>query len=117
MHKSVLGISGRIIVDHRDGDGLNNQQHNLRKASKAQNGQNSQKRVCPTSSKFKGVTWDKARGKWQAKICAGYNRVALGRFELEEDAARAYDAAAEKMHGEFAKVNFDNRLEKSNMIA
>jgi hypothetical protein len=97
-------------VDHEDGNGLNNQRSNLRPASKGQNMANSRKSnaaggVAP-SSRFKGVTWDKDRRLWRAEITAcgvGHN---LGRFVREELAARAYDAAALRAFGEFAKVNF-----------
>jgi len=69
---------------------------------------NRPKREKPTSSKYKGVCWDKQNSKWQASI--GYNNkvIRIGRFKVEEDAARAYDRAALKYFGENAIVNFPN---------
>jgi len=97
-------------VDHRDGDGLNNQRSNLRPADKAQNAANARKSSAtgggPPSSRFKGVTWDKDRRLWRAEITAGGIGRNLGRFADEADAARAYDAAARESFGEFARVNF-----------
>lgn len=97
-------------VDHEDGNGLNNQQSNLRPASKAQNAANSRKGKAnggvTASSSFKGVTWDKDRCLWRAQITARGVGRNLGRFADEAQAARAYDAAAREAFGEFAKVNF-----------
>jgi hypothetical protein len=94
------------IVDHHDHDTLNNSKENLRLTNKAGNSSNRRKTRKPTSSAFKGVTLDKRRGKWTAQIeGSGIHRY-LGSFILEEDAARAYDRAANDMFGDFAQLNF-----------
>jgi len=93
------------LVDHKDGDGLNNQRVNLRPGDKSKNGANSRKRL-GTSSRFKGVTWDKRCNCWHASITVYYNRLFLGRYESEEDAAHVYDYAAQSYFGEFARTNF-----------
>lgn len=100
MHREILGVSKGTGVDHRDGDGLNNQRSNLRVASQSQNMQN---RVARSgcSSKYKGVHFYKARGNWTAQI----NSKSLGYFPSEELAALAYNAAALKEYGEFARLN------------
>jgi len=96
---------GIRLVDHKDGNGLNNQKFNLRPANRSQNGANSVKQS-GRSSKFKGVTWDKRCGLWQAGIMVSYKRLHLGRYESEEDAAHVYDYAAKIYFGEFARPNF-----------
>lgn len=100
---SVL-LLGVEKIDHRDGDGLNNQRHNLRPATTRQNGQNRRK-VAAASSAFKGVSFHLRDRKWQARIKVSAARIQLGYFESEADAARAYNAAALKYFGEFASLN------------
>jgi len=96
-------ITGYAKTDHADGNGLNNQRHNLRSATDAQNSANRRKGI-GTSSRYKGVTWDKDRRMWAVRI--GRERHGLGRFDNEEDAGRAYDDAARKRYGEYARLNF-----------
>lgn len=93
------------MIDHRDNNGLNNQRSNLRPTTAVRNQQNG--RSCLNStSKFKGVSWDRNRKRWQAQIKAGPRNVFLGRFSDEEVAARAYDEAALEAFGEHAHLNF-----------
>lgn len=103
MHRLILGIDISGDIDHRDGDGLNNRRYNLRQATRAQNNANQQ--VTPHTSKFKGVCWDKNRGKWSAKIKVDGIIRNLGRYDREEDAGHAYDIAAFNVFGEFARLN------------
>lgn len=105
MHKAILNPEIGQVCDHIDGDGLNNQRSNLRLCIKAENCRNQRIRT-GTSSKFKGVSFQPSRNKWTAYITIDYKRISLGRFLSEEDAAKAYDAKAKVLHGEFANVNF-----------
>jgi AP2 domain len=97
MHRQLLDGS---LVDHVDGNGLNNQRANLRIADKQKNGWN---RAAQSggSSKYKGVHWYSPRNKWLAR----FNKKYLGLFDSEIDAALAYNAAALKFAGEFARLN------------
>jgi hypothetical protein len=103
MHRVILGPGGPH-VDHINGDGLDNRRSNLRHATPSQNGANSGPRR--GTSRFKGVGFDRARGKWKAAIKINRVHNNLGRFDNEEDAARAYDAAAVVAWGEYAYLNF-----------
>lgn len=96
----VNGLWPENEIDHKDRDRGNNSIQNLRDASITQNRRNSTKRRNTTST-FKGVS--SKRGRWQARIA----RTNLGTFNSEEDAAAAYDTAAQIMFGEFASPNFD----------
>jgi len=58
------------------------------------------------SSIFKGVHWEASRSKWKAGIMKDGQRIFLGRFESEVEAARKYDKAAYDLFGEFAYLNF-----------
>jgi hypothetical protein len=111
MHRLIAGTPDGYETDHVNGDGLDNRRSNLRPATPSQNRANMWKPRRPDgsrhSSQYKGVSWDKARLKWMAKIARDGGHRNLGRYESEVDAARAYDAAAALARwGEFARLNF-----------
>lgn len=114
MHRLIINAPDGIGVDHRFGDGLNNQRYNLRIANQSQNSKNlSKTKKRKTSSIYKGVykireqTLSGEKIVWAAMIGGSKapNRW-IGRFKTEEDAARAYDLEALKRFGEFARPNF-----------
>lgn len=107
MHREVLPCDAPQI-DHRDGNGLNNRRSNLRPCTSAQNTYNTKSRLHGKSI-FKGIS-PLERGRWRATICVSYKKHHLGCYGTQEDAARAYDAAAKKYFGEFARLNFPNEL-------
>jgi hypothetical protein len=98
-------LTGWPYADHHNGDGLDNQRANLRESDHGRNMFN--KRLYKNStSGFKGVTRRKRDGRWQAQIQAHRRHHHLGYYDTPEEAARAYDAAAIELHGEFARLNF-----------
>lgn len=105
LHHLIFGsLSSGFVVDHIDGNRLNNQRANLRLVTATQNAQN----IAPrknTSSRFKGVCWAKSKRFWKAEIQFEKTRISLGYFASEIDAARAYNAAAVQYHGEYARLN------------
>ncbi len=106
LHRVVLGADEDQFLDHRFHDKLDNRKSQLRVATKQQNARNRLKVSATTSSRFKGVCWFKPSGRWQARIKIDrVKRLCLGYFEHEEDAARAYNAAAKLHFGEFALLN------------
>jgi hypothetical protein len=106
LHREIMKAPDGLLVDHRNCDSLDNRRENLRLATHAQNMFNRPKRKSKASSKFIGVSFDPDRGKWIARIHYQYKQIWLGRFNAEIEAARAYDLAALKYHGEFACLNF-----------
>jgi HNH endonuclease/AP2 domain len=92
-------------VDHINGNGLDNRRSNLRLATKRQNQQNRQRRI-NGSSIYKGVSLFKRDGTWKSQINIDGLQKHIGYFKTQEAAARAYDAAALKHFGEFARINF-----------
>jgi hypothetical protein len=104
MHIFIAGKKEGMTVDHKNHDGLDNRRENLRHATKTQQCGN-QRPQKGRSSRFKGVHWDKKAGRWQARIKRQGVKYNLGRFDNEEDAARAYDDAAREYFGEFARLN------------
>lgn len=107
LHRFILDAPDGALVDHADGDGLNNARGNLRLATTVQNAAN---RVIRSDNRtgFKGVGRRKG-GRFIAEIVSGGQRYYLGRFGTAEDAARAYDAKARELFGEFAHCNFPER--------
>ena len=106
MQRQILGLKENdgIHTDHKNGNGLDNQKHNLRTCSQAQNNRNAKKRE-NCSSKYKGVYWDKKNKKWRARIYLNKKEICLGRYKNEIDAAKAYDEKAKELFGEFAQPN------------
>lgn len=101
-----LLMPGVPEIDHKDGNGLNNQRENIRPVSHMLNMRGFRTKQIGASSMFRGVSWDCNKRKWQAYINYNKKRIPLGRFESENEAARAYDLAAKKLFGEFACPNF-----------
>jgi hypothetical protein len=104
MHRQLIDVPEGYIVDHINGNGLDNRRANLRLATIAQNAWNSKKRN-PRSG-YKGVWFAGDKGLWRAAIVYHDRRIHLGYFKDKIAAAKAYDAAARKYYKEFARLNF-----------
>ncbi len=111
MHKLILEkkikrqLESWEEVDHVNRNGLDNRRSNLRPCNRSKNRSNSIKQKKETTSKYKGVCWDKKSKKWRAQIGIDKKRIYLGFFEIEIDAAKAYNKAAVEYFGEFARLN------------
>jgi len=111
MHRVIMNQPKGLFVDHKNLNALDNTRPNLRNATRSQNQFNRNKIKSKTSSRFMGVCLPKSRNRFYAYIKYGNKRIWLGSFDNEIDAAKAYDAAAKKYHGEFARLNFPERSE------
>lgn len=95
-------------IDHIDGNRLNNSFENLRVTTRVQNSRN----VKPhrdSKSKFKGIYFEKRLNLWRARCHTSGKSHCGGFHETEEEAAKAYDTLAIRLHGEHAKLNFPRR--------
>jgi hypothetical protein len=108
MHRLIMDAALGQHVDHIDGNGLNNTRANLRFCTNAENSMNRRKRLGVTSQ-YKGVSWYSKKEIWGADIWIDGRTKNLGTYVLETDAARAYDAAARWLFGEFAQLNFPDQ--------
>ncbi len=108
MHRVIMQTPADLQTDHINGDRLDNRRCNLRVCTNMENQQNIRKRnprggMRP--SQYKGVSWDKRKGKWRVVITVNGRPTHMGSFAQEEAAAKAYDDAAKQFFGDFAKLN------------
>ena len=104
MHRLIMNTPDGMVVDHINGNGLDNQKVNLRNCT---DGENKRNRNMPrgNTSGLKGVSWSKQNKKWDARISTNNKQICLGTFSNKEDAYRAYVDACQKYHGNFAKYD------------
>jgi hypothetical protein len=98
----MTGRRCRPMIDHRDGNSINNRWSNLRRATATQNSANRRRSLRNTSG-YKGVFLCRKSGRWRAFICKKRRRILLGTFATAEAAHAAYATAARKLFGEFAR--------------
>lgn len=115
MHRLVMSAGPGTRIDHVNGNGLDNRRSNLRFCTHMQNIQNigPRPKTAAIHSRFKGVRFESRskRNPWLASIKANRVTFDLGCYPTEEAAAKAYDMAARKLHGEFARLNFPDIVE------
>jgi hypothetical protein len=106
MHSLIMGlVEPKMEIDHKDKDGLNNRKSNLRICSYKENSRNKDMQRNNTSG-YKGVRFYSKLNKFSAQIKHSNDSIHLGYFTSAKVAAIAYDIAALKYHGEFARTNF-----------
>jgi hypothetical protein len=95
----------KMLVDHKDRNGLNNQKENLRICDYSKNAQNSKRNPIYGSSNYKGVYLYKRTNKYRANIKLKGKRIYLGYFDSDKEAALAYNKKAIELFGEYACLN------------
>jgi hypothetical protein len=106
LHKILMNpdTSGRnIVVDHKDGNKLNNKKDNLRICTQAQNAKN--RKPEGGTSQYKGIYWGVKDNGWKCKLNNDGKYIGLGCFTNEIAAANCYNHWANVYHGEFALLN------------
>lgn len=105
LSRMIMDAPNDKLVDHINGNTLDNRKENLRLCSYEENSRNTRLYSTNTSG-FRGVQWSKGDRRWKVRITVKFKRIYLGVYKNILDAARAYDEAAKKYHGEFASLNF-----------
>ena len=105
LHRVIADAPAGMVVDHINGNTLDNRKCNLRVCTPRQNTISQKKNRRETLGKYRGVVFYKKENNYGARIRTEEKRMCLGRFKNAIDAARAYDIAALKYHGEFAILN------------
>jgi len=100
IHRIIMNCPEDKVVDHIDGNPLNNRRSNLRICTHQENIMNQKKHKRNTSG-YKGVSFVKSRNKFQAKIMSNGKRIHLGLFDDPQKAYEKYCSEARKLHGEF----------------
>ncbi len=104
MHREIMQPPKGMVVDHINGNGMDNSRANQRVCTQEENGHNS--RPHGRSSRFKGVSYNEILNLWQAGICVNRLTKTIGYFDDETEAAKAYDREALRRFGQFAWLNF-----------
>jgi hypothetical protein len=104
MHRLIMNPPAGMVVDHANGNRWDNRRGNLRVCTQAENLRNRRKWF--GSSRFKGVFWDPVRRKWRVLIRCNGETIHMGRYANEVQAAMAYDRAARRLFGPYARLNF-----------
>lgn len=105
MQRYVLCPLPGVVLDHINGNRLDNRRCNLRMCQKADNNKNRRVNKANTSSRYKGVTWREHAHAWKAYIKIDRKQIHLGYFKDEREAGKAYNEAAKQLFGEFACLN------------
>lgn len=103
IHRFILDCNKNDVVDHINGNTLDNRKQNLRICSQQQNTMNNSNIRSNNTSGYKGVTWDKSKNKWTAQITVNYKNIHLGRYDKIEDAIKARQKAEIKYFGEYRR--------------
>jgi len=103
MSRRIMNAPIGMVVDHLNGDTLDNRKENLRFCKQSVNTQNQHSTW--GLSKFKGVDWDNNRKKWRVRITKEKKVYHIGVYDTEMEAANAYDEKAKELFGEFAHLN------------
>lgn len=106
MHREIAQPPEGFVVDHINGDTLDNRRANLRVCTYSENSLNRRSTPFGTSN-YRGVYWREGKGRWAAQIRYERKKYHLGYYKNEDEAARAYDEKAKELLGKYARLNFE----------
>jgi len=117
LQRFILTPPNNMVVDHVDGDRLDNRRKNLRVCTQSENARNRHKHIRTTTSKFKGVSYNKEISKWVARIRVDNNKYGLGSYYNELDAALAYNIGSVLLSPTFGKLNNIHKILNDNILS
>jgi hypothetical protein len=104
VHRMVMGKAPKgLVIDHVNNDKLDNRRNNLRFITQQENTRRANK---PGTSGYRGVSWSRQKNRWRVRLCVSGREIHCGFFDDILKAAKAYDAKALELFGEFANLNF-----------
>ena len=103
MHRFIMKPEAKILIDHKDGNGLNNCRSNLRYCTRSQNNSNSL--YVQAKCGLRGAWFNKVVKKWESHVTKDGKKYRLGYFNTKEEAHEAFVKASLKYHGEFSPYN------------
>jgi hypothetical protein len=106
MHRMIMKPQAHLVVHHKNHNGLDNRKTNLKVVTRAENNLSNRQGFNRGKSRYKGVRWHKVHQKFYAVLIHKGQRIFLGYFDNEIEAAKTYDEAARKYRGDFAVLNF-----------
>jgi hypothetical protein len=109
LYRYIINYNGKDVVDHINGNKLDNRKSNLRIVTQAKNMMNKSSHKNATS-KYIGVNWDKNTKSWLVRISINGKSKNLGRFKDEIEAAKVRDIATKEHYKEFGKLNFPDEI-------
>ena len=115
MHWLIMNPPKDMVVDHINGNSLDNRRCNLRVCTRQQNACNT--RCQGGTSQYKGVYFERATGRWRATITCRGQYYHLGSYDSEIEAARAYGRKAIELFGEFVYLNFPEEHRHAQQVA
>jgi hypothetical protein len=101
MHRKLMEVPRGVVIDHVDGNGLNNQKNNLRVCTCEQNHWNRHRLNSNNTSGYRGVSWDKKTNKWLVRVGYDGKRVYGGLFENRDSAVVVYKKITSELYGEY----------------
>lgn len=104
LHRLIVNTSKGRVIDHINGNTLDNRLTNLRECTQSDNAKN-QKLNIRNKTGYKGVYFDKRYKKYIASVNSNYKKIHAGVYLTAEEAAKAYNKLALELHGEFARLN------------
>lgn len=105
LHIFVMGLENGVLLDHKDGDSLNNQKENLRVCTRQQNSYNKKPYSTAPIAGIKGISLNKKSKRWRAQIQKDKKKIYIGVYSNYLDAAKAYNEKAIELFGEFSQLN------------
>lgn len=101
LHRVVMGAPSGMVVDHINGNKLDNRKSNLKVVTQSENNMNA-KMTSRNTSGIRGVSWSKHYQRWVPRIAVRGKEIYLGRYKTKEEAARVYEQASREYHGEYS---------------